>query len=571
MGQILQFKSCAVGGEYNGFVTTPSTYHYIGIAAPANIQNQINENYLGTTLDGKVTGIGYGWQQYIVPSSGKAIFTVRGAAGGISANSNFSINPNSGAVTGSGNRSGRGAKLVGEMKLKKEDILYILVGMRGYCPSVGSNWGAGGGGATIVLKDNPSGTYTFAPLNRKVDVLFVAGGGGGARYLAGNAGSSYYGKDATITNGSTTNGGSASSSAGGAGLTGNGGQGSQGSVARNLLSGTPTVTSLNSANYGGWGGGASGWYGGGGGGGYSGGAGVDTIGGYGGTSYINPNLCLEIFRGYATVEEDSTRNCSNPWTAYGFVEIDLGRSDTKYILAKDSEGYKYFDGTSTIYGTSISSASNTWKLLPNSDNKPTDDIFTLYGTRLITNIDGLVNNNVEILVSSSNPEEVILIDGKVANTIVKMKNDANLADISSFKSITFTNNLTGTTIKFAVSKDYGKTWQTYESGVWTDIDISDTELFKSTGYDLSFFSSIPLSDWQLYNAKTLRFAFCITQNTDTDNTPILSLIECIADLVGSWGHFTESQASYEYITDDTVEITFKQAGNYKVNYLDSIS
>ena len=97
-------------------------------------------------------------------------------------------------VTGAGNRPGRGAKVEGKCNLKLGDILYILVGMRGWCNN-SSDWGGGGGGASVVLLDNPDGNYTFSPLNRKVDVLFVAGGGGGTfdEYFGIN----YYGKDAS--------------------------------------------------------------------------------------------------------------------------------------------------------------------------------------------------------------------------------------------------------------------------------------------------------------------------------------------------------------------------------------
>ena len=52
--------------------------------------------------------------------------------------------------------------------------------------------------------------------------------------------------------------------------------------------------------------------GGGSGGGYSGGNSSDGIGGYGGTSYINPDRITETFRGYATVADDADRNLTNP-------------------------------------------------------------------------------------------------------------------------------------------------------------------------------------------------------------------------------------------------------------------
>lgn len=570
MGKILQFKSCATGGEYVGFKQVmPTSYWYIGMAAPANVQARIDATYKDDpNLSGKVVGIGYGWQQYTLPSGGKVKFIVRGAAGGTgSVQSNFSMTA-AGAVSGSGNYGGRGAKLTGTVKLKKGDILYMLVGMRGWCNYGNVDWGGGGGGASVILRDNPAGAYTFVPLNRKVDILVVAGGGGGGCDNC-NWGATGKGKDAVLTNGTSTSGGSSQRAHGGAGMTGNGAAGSGGNPAYYILSGTPESTTLNQTHQGGWGGGGASYNGGGAGGGYSGGATNDAIGGYGGTSFINASLCQEISRGYATIEEDGNRNLTNPWSAYGFIELELGRDENKFILAKDDEGYKYFNGTEDIRGTMIPGVTEEWELLPSQDT-PTDAIFSMYGARVITNATGL-QDKVRFLVSSKDPDEVISLDANVAGTVVKLTNDASLADVSVLSSITAVTNLTGTLTKFAVSKDLGKTWQTYSSGSWVDIDIQNLQEFRDNGYDMSFFEAIPITDWQAYNAKTLRFALYISQNANTGTNPILTSISYVADLVGSWAHFTEAQASYQYITDDTVEVTFKEAGNYKVNYLDSIS
>lgn len=567
MGKILGFKSCAVGGEFTGFgQVTPSSYSFIGIAAPANINTQIQNSYLSDPdLAGKVTGLGYGWQKFVIPSNGKVKFTVRGAAGGSTGSSGYSINPTTGAVNGNGNKPGRGAKICGSAKLKKGDILYILVGMRGWCNN-GADWGGGGGGASVVLLDNPAGAYTFSPNNRKVDILFVAGGGGGT--YDSSFGNNYYGKDAVLTNGTSTGGGSSNKARGGAGMTGNGAGGSGGNPAYSILSGTPSYTSLNSVHYGGWGGGGGSYNGGGGGGGYSGGSASDGTGGNGGTSYINPLLCEEISRGYATVAEDSQRNLTNPWSAYGFVELELGRAEGKFILVKDSDGYKWFNGSEDIYGNSIPGASNEWELLTDQ-TKPTDATYVRYGNCIITNTVGL-KDQARFLISSTEPQESISIDGLIAHEIVELIKDVSLADISTYKSITATTNLTGVSMKFAVSKDYGATWQTYNSGQWVDINIKNKNEFSQDGYDMAFFSAIPLADLASYNAKSLRIALLIQQNSYTGSNALISSINSTVDLVGSWARFKEAQASYQYITDDTVEITFKEAGNYKVNYLDSI-
>lgn len=258
MGKILQFKSCAVGGEFTQLgVQTPTSYGINSVQSPANIVNHINSCYASDpNLAGKVTGIGFGWQQYVIPSSGNIKFTVRGGAGGSTGINGYVIDPVTGVVSGTGNRPGRGAKICGTAKLKKDDILYILVGFRGWSNS-GDDWGSCGGGASVVLLDNPAGQYTFGPLTRKVDVLFVAGGGGGC--FDQSFGSSYYGGDASYTDGINTNGGTNSgrSPGSGAGLEGNGTPEAHGPVAYSILSGSVYGNYLNSSHGTTWGGGGA--------------------------------------------------------------------------------------------------------------------------------------------------------------------------------------------------------------------------------------------------------------------------------------------------------------------------
>lgn len=566
MPKILKFKSCAVGGEFTGFGITPNSYGFTHVKAPNQIVQHINNSYASDAqLSGKVTGIGYGWQQYTVPSSGKIKFTVRGAAGGSTGTG--TINPITGAVSGNINRPGRGAKLIGETKLKKGDILYILVGMRGWCNN-GNDWGSGGGGASVVLLDNPSGGYTFAPLNRKVDVLFVAGGGGGCFDSSfGNA--AYYGTDATTTNGINTNGGSANGGAGGAGLTGNGANGSGGIGGPNLLSGNPTNSNIYCVHAGGWGGGGFSYDGGGGGAGYSGGhARGNGNGGNGGTSFINPSLVTEISRGYATVAEDSERNLTNPWTAYGFVELELGRDDHKFILAHDSEGYKYFDGPETISGTSRPVNTNQWQLL-SVQTIPEETTYIYYGNTIINNRDGLLDD-ATFLVMSNAESETLNISGNLNRVLIEQNDDVSISDVSLIKTITATMDTKNLDIRFAVSKNNGISWQTYNMGTWKDIDIHDKGAFGGNGYALNQFSSIPIEAWNNYKAKNIRFAFIITQNGANGNT-IIDNIKIFCDLVGSWRHFKESEATYEYISDTELRVTFLDGGNYKVNYLDQLN
>lgn len=473
---------------------------------------------------------------------------------------------------------GRGAKLEGSFKCLKGDVLYILVGFRGWSNN-GSDWGSCGGGASVILKENPSGPYTFAPngsgINVKVDVLVVAGGGGGCMdSYFGNA--AYYGTDASFNNGTNTNGGSANYSNGGAGLTGNGNTDSGCGGSYSLLSGTPSITSYSYEFYGPWGGGGASYNGGGSGAGYSGGnSRGDSAGGSGGTSYINPNLCDETFKGYATVADDSNRNLTNPWTAYGFVELELGRDENKLILAKDSDGYKWFNGADNIDGTTKTGATNQWELIPNVTTEAdlTEDIYKTYGNTIINNVDGL-QDNVKFLVASKEANEEIDISGRLNKVVIEQIKDMSMSDISEIVqlNIDFYTNSTERSTKFAVSKDSGKTWQTYSSGAWVDIDIHDRDIFDTQGCSVLDMSAIPLTDWNNYKAKILRFALITTTvNPTTRNKHIGNGISIKANLLGSWRHFKEDEAQYEYVSDDEIKLTFFKEGNYKVNYLDSLN
>lgn len=600
----LNFVSCL--NENYGFGSpanmTSATYC---IAYIPNPSVRIPQTYANDpNLAGKVSYVENtgGWQKYVLDKSCTIEFTVRGGAGGCSIWGDTTINPNTGIPQGANAANagyslapGRGAKLVGKGKFKKGDIFYLLVGARG---DTNQSCQGNGGGASVVLLDNPNGEYTFQPLNRKVDVLFVAGGGGGTSYKfphPNRNGDSISqnrtwigGRDAVLANGTDTLGGkcykqdctsigtSGEVGQSGAGLTGNGYtyNSTAGVSQYALLKGMPNCTMNTNGvwdkKYGTWGGGAPGGYNSaGGGGGYSGGSGYYRAGADGGTSFINSKYIEEISRGYATISEDSGRRCSNPWSAYGHISMTMeGRNPDKKILAYDSEGYKYFDGVpenpeeNHVY-------TNTWKLLQNQD-LPEENTYLKYGFNGdIISSEGLLDN-VKFLVMSPESEESINILGNVKNTIVIQKDCISTSDIKEFKEMVVTSSLNNVDIRFAVSKNQGATWQTYNTGQWIDIDINDIDEFSRVGYGLNNIDSIPIADWNTYKPATINFALCITQNGDIVN-PIISKIATKCDLVGSWRHYKESEASYQYTTDSELEVTFLQAGNYKVNYLDSLN
>lgn len=571
------------------------------------VQSRIDTVYNtpNTSLKNLVTPAGgYGWQKFVVQESGNYQVVIRGASGGISNEQAITINAVTGACSGytssktnangvvgrSYSRGGRGAKLTGEVKLNAGDVLYLLVGMMGKCNN--DSYGGGGGGASVLLRENSNGDYTLNVVNKKVDVLMVAGGGGGGcsqqHVLDFNRSA---GKDGVVTNGTNTNGGISIRDTseetkyfggGGAGLMGAGttsAGGGSASIPLAILSGTTNYGSGNCVSS--FGGGGLNYENGGGGGGYSGGNSnrstfnyanransLGAYGGDGGTSYMNPKYVKDIARGYATVAEDSTRDLTNPWYAHGSIEISFAAPSEKYILAQDNDGVKYFNGTTTKDGEENTTGTDTWQLLPDG-TALSEATYKQYGNYEITNINGLLPT-AKFLVMSLSEEDNISIDGFINQSIIKQNEDINVGDVSLIKNLVSTTNLTGLDVRFAISKNSGKTWQTYSSGTWVDISITDKNDFATNGYNLSLIASIPIEVWNDYKAKNIRFAFIVTQNAESGNS-IISNIKIVADLVGSWRHFKESEATYEYTSNNVLKVTFLQNGNYKVNYLDNIS
>lgn len=67
-------------------------------------------------------------------------------------------------------------------------------------------------------------------------------------------------------------------------------------------------------------------------------------------------------------------------------------------------------------------------------------------------------------VDSSNPNQTLNVSGNVNGAIIKQTKTVSMSDISLIKSMTFVGNLNNLDVRFAVSKDQGATWQTYNQG-----------------------------------------------------------------------------------------------------------
>jgi hypothetical protein len=519
-------------------------------------QAQVNAYYTSVnSLFGLVTSLGNGWQKFIVPKTGRYHIRIVGAAGGH--NGTGSINSTTGATSGNYHRGGRGADLEGDIKLYIGDILYIAVGQRGWC-NTWVDYGGGGGGCSVIMRVKSTGTFTFTPTGEKCECLFVAGGGGGAGddgiSLANS--NNYANIDAKTANGANTNAGSTSACSGGAGLTAGSASGS--------IPGTSSILSGTSRSsgrpYGGFPQSGAGWNGGGGGSGYSGGSAADSRSGDGGTSYINPSYVSNEIR---KLYFDSVMTYRNN----GFVEISQIRNSSKYILIKDDEGTKYFD------------TDKTWKLIDTNDpfRELSLNDYVNYGyVEDIDNINNInsINGNVKFLVASDNVDETLLIDGLSINQIIKSNFEMNLSAFEKINKITIAGTFTGVNIKVAVSNDHGITYKTLDSGVWIPINIDDKSEFSSNGIPLTEFNAIPSITWKNLGGSNIRFAFIVNQTSSGAGTTssIISNLTLNVDMLGMWeAAQNKVDYTYGYPASDKLKVKILTSGDYKINYLDSIS
>jgi hypothetical protein len=261
-------------------------------------QDQCDEEYLGTTLEGWTTVTG-GIQQWVAPVDGEYMITAVGARG---------------ASGDSGYLGGLGVEMTGTFLFTEGTVLYIAVGQQGSGQSSGSNGGGGGGSWVVQEGDIP---------------LVIAGGGGGTREEVLQDGcdatTSAYGvtgsasietwscaeRTGVIGTGGIVSG--VSWGSGGGGLETDGaaeyGDTNGGSSWFNGLNGGYSPDSCGDTAAGGFGGGGSGQgcHGGGGGGGYSGGDGGRVAGG--GGSYnagAEPFSLIGVGDGHGFVIIDAT-------------------------------------------------------------------------------------------------------------------------------------------------------------------------------------------------------------------------------------------------------------------------
>ncbi|XP_022794457.1 fibrillin-1-like [Stylophora pistillata] len=140
------------GTNCTGFTAVFTNLGESGRSGPVSIRSY----YRGEDHDGLVT-VSRGIQQWTVPYTGEYRIDAIGASGGYGKNSIIK-------------NGGRGARMIGNFYLSKDEIIRVLVGQEGRSGDKNDKT-AGGGGGTFVVRENDT-------------PLIIAGGGGGAKEMS---------------------------------------------------------------------------------------------------------------------------------------------------------------------------------------------------------------------------------------------------------------------------------------------------------------------------------------------------------------------------------------------------
>ncbi|XP_066021198.1 uncharacterized protein [Pocillopora verrucosa] len=116
----------------------------------------IGSYYTGQDHDGQVA-VSSGIQQWTVPHTGEYRIEAIGASGGYGKDSIIK-------------NGGRGARMIGNFNLTKDEIIHVLVGQKGKRGNHNKQTAGGGGGTFVVKEDNTP--------------LIIAGGGGGIKNMS---------------------------------------------------------------------------------------------------------------------------------------------------------------------------------------------------------------------------------------------------------------------------------------------------------------------------------------------------------------------------------------------------
>lgn len=163
---------------------------------------------------------------------------------------------------------------------------------------------------------------------------------------------------------------------------------------------------------------------------------------------------------------------------------------------------------------------------------------------------------------------------KTNNAIVQSEGDIPIDETLLITGIGMTNQITGNgSVKVAVSKNKGASWQSFVGTDFVDVDIASTTDFAEKGMTSDVLNAVTSEQWQTWrnDASTIRFAYLLNRPSYSDNVG-LDMVTMQAEMIARW--VPAPTSDYEYAFSESAQeytFTFKVATDYLVKYLDKAS
>lgn len=155
---------------------------------------------------------------------------------------------------------------------------------------------------------------------------------------------------------------------------------------------------------------------------------------------------------------------------------------------------------------------------------------------------------------------------------IKPKNILPLPTASTVTAVTIAANIDSTNRACVAVTADGQKYQTYNfsAAAWEDIDVNNTAAMLKSGIPIATLGSIPPAAWAALK-KGLGLAYCLSQ-TAADTACRISALKLTAAISGRWDRAVYNKDyRYGYTGNSTLQLTFLEAGSFKINYTDADS
>lgn len=152
--------------------------------------------------------------------------------------------------------------------------------------------------------------------------------------------------------------------------------------------------------------------------------------------------------------------------------------------------------------------------------------------------------------------------------IVLPRRMLSLKAYDHIKSVTLKTELLGNgLLRIAMTTDQ-KTYKAYDAvaRVWRGIDITGIEDIKQNGMTAEVLNAIPESVWKKLDSNKIGFAYYLDKESPSDKANVDKL-SFLVDMKGSWKRgIYNSDYTYEYTSEDTLQVDIYTSGDFKINY-----